>query len=55
MWAREHNCPWDEWICVCAALGRHLDVLKWAREHDSRPWDEWTCAYAAWGRHLGMM
>jgi len=32
-WAREHGCPWDEWVCRLAAGGGHLHVLQWAREH----------------------
>jgi hypothetical protein len=31
MWARQHDCPWNEWACYVAAEGGHLAVLKWAR------------------------
>jgi hypothetical protein len=36
--------------CARAARNGHLEVLKWAREHDC-PWDEITCSLAAWGGH----
>jgi len=45
-WAREHDCPWDEYTGTHAAASGHLEVLKWARERDC-PWDEETCEYAA--------
>jgi hypothetical protein len=32
--------------CSGAAEHGHLEVLKWAREHDC-PWDEGTCVAAA--------
>ena len=53
-WARENDCPWDEWTCACAARGGHLEVLKWARANDC-PWDEETCACAAKGGHLEVL
>jgi hypothetical protein len=34
--------------------GRHLEVLKWARENDC-PWDEETCMGAAWKGHLEVL
>ena len=53
-WAREHDCPWSESTCACAAAGGHLDVLKWAREHDC-PWDEQTCSSAAFSAPLEVL
>ena len=47
-WARENDCPWNEWTCVHAAYGGHLEVLKWLRENDC-PWGERTCKSAAHG------
>jgi len=38
-WARENDCPWDEWTCTFAAEGGHLETLKWARTNGC-PWDE---------------
>jgi hypothetical protein len=32
-WAREHDCPWDEWTCSSAAESAPLEVLQWAMEH----------------------
>ena len=32
-WAREHGGPWGEETCYLSALGGHLAVLQWAREH----------------------
>ena len=37
-WARENDCPWDEYTCRAAAKGGHLETLKWARENGC-PWD----------------
>ena len=45
-WARENDCPWDEWTCANAAKGGHLEVLKWARANDC-PWGEKTRELAA--------
>jgi len=46
-WARENNCPWNEYTCTCAASGGHLETLKWARENNC-PWNEFTCAYGGY-------
>jgi hypothetical protein len=58
-WAKNSGCPW--WstsgahsICLFAARGGHLDVLRWARERHC-PWNEATCCYAAEGGHLEVM
>ena len=40
--------------CFHAALGGHLDVLQWAREHGC-PWNERTCESAALGKHLSVL
>ena len=45
-WARENDCPWNEWTCAGAARGGHLEVLKWLRENGC-PWDDDTRALAA--------
>jgi hypothetical protein len=37
-----------------AAEGGHLEVLRWAREHDC-PWDVATCAAAAEKGHLEVL
>jgi hypothetical protein len=41
-------------ICAFAAGNGHLEVLRWAREHDC-PWSTLTCAYAAEGGHLEVL
>jgi hypothetical protein len=41
-------------ICLFAARGGHLDVLRWARDR-SCPWSEATCCYAAEGGHLEVL
>jgi len=32
-WARERDCPWDDWTCKYAAEEGHLEVLRWAIDH----------------------
>jgi hypothetical protein len=34
-WAREHDCPWDSAISVCAARAGQLEVLQWTRKTDA--------------------
>ena len=51
---RAEKFLWNTLICVYAAWGGHLNVLKWAREHDC-PWNEHTCAEAALGGHFEML
>ena len=41
----------NQTTCEAAALGGHLDILKWARANGC-PWSEETCEEAAWGGHL---
>ena len=53
-WARASGCPWDEYTCLGAAEGGHLEVLQWARTNGC-PWDKWTCSMAARGGHLKML
>ena len=43
---RAENFPWGVSTCGFAALGGHLEVLKWARENGC-PWDEKTRTIAA--------
>ena len=33
------SCPWDRWTCAFAALGGHLELLKWTIENGC-PWDD---------------
>ena len=40
--------------CMNAALGGHLEVLKWARQNGC-PWNEETCWEAAGQGHLEML
>ena len=51
---RAENFPWGVSTCGFAALGGHLEVLKWARENDC-PWDKWTCRCAAGGGQLEVL
>ena len=48
------NFPWDERTCAIAAMGAHLEVLKWAHANDC-PCDFRTCAFAAEGGHLEVL
>ncbi|GFH52669.1 hypothetical protein CTEN210_09145 [Chaetoceros tenuissimus] len=45
-WLREHNIPWNEYVCEYAAMYGNLKALKWARENGC-PWDEDTFNRAA--------
>ena len=42
------------WVCECAAVNGHLDVLRWARENKC-VMNETTCAGAARGGHLDVL
>ena len=44
----------EEYLCVAAARGGHLEELKLLRA-DGVPWDECTCGEAARGGHLDVM
>ena len=52
IWAREHDCPWNELTCAAAAQEGHLDILIWAREHH-RPWCEKNVRIRRCGREPG--
>ena len=55
LWAVANGCPWQlANICETLAGGGHLEVLRWAWEHDA-PWDKWTCTSAALGGHLEVL
>jgi hypothetical protein len=41
VYAHEHDYPWDELTCVCAAHYGHLECLRYVHEHGC-PWDERT-------------
>ena len=45
---------WDADTCTDAALGGHLDSLKYLRSQGC-PWDSDTCANAAFGGHLEVL
>ena len=30
-------CPWDEWVCIHATLGKHLEMLKWVKSNGCPP------------------
>ena len=45
-YAHENGCPWNEEICMFAALHNYLDCLRYAHENGC-PWNEQVCAYAA--------
>jgi len=41
-------CPWDSTLCRRACMGRHWDVLAWARvQVPPCPWDMTVCSRAA--------
>jgi hypothetical protein len=42
-WARASGCPWNEYTCMYAALGGHLEVLQWAHANGC-DWYEWACS-----------
>ena len=54
-WGRDSGCPLTPSVCSSAALGGHLEVLKWLREQMGCPWDESTCGAAARGGHLEVL
>lgn len=53
---REENVEGAFFVTVClnAAAGGHLEVLKWARSKNFY-WDSWTCILAALGGHLEVL
>jgi hypothetical protein len=55
VWAVANGCPRQRAItCETLAEGRHMEVLRWAREHGCC-WDQRTCANAAEGGHLAVL
>ena len=54
-WAKENGCPWEARVCMLAAWGGHLEVLRWAREQHHCPWDARTCASSAYGGQLEVL
>jgi len=54
-WASVHGCPLVAGPCHHAALGGHLEVLRWARRERQCLWDEDTCSFAAQGGHLEVL
>ena len=53
-WARDNGAPWNEYVCIRAAEGGHLQLPQWARANGA-PWCEETCAKAARGGHLQLL
>ena len=45
-WAKENNCPWDEWVFHYSALSGNLETMKWLKENNC-PWDKLTFYYTA--------
>ena len=56
-WARDQDppCPWDASACSAAALGGHLDVVKFLRQDPPCPWNGRTCSSAAKGGRLEIL
>ena len=50
-----NECPIDENACAFAALGGHLEVLKYLREEVKMPWDSRTASSAAFNDHLHIL
>ena len=44
-----------EMVCAYAALGGHLEVLKYLHEEVKAPWDSWTATFAARKGHLHIL
>jgi hypothetical protein len=51
---RRVRVTFDEGLCLAAAKGGQLQVLKWLLENDC-PWDERACSGAAQFGHLGVL
>ena len=45
-WAREHDCPWDSHVCICAANAGQLEVLQWVRENNEVLNEDFARTYA---------
>ena len=50
-----NECPIDVSACASAALGGHLEVLKYLREEVKVPWDSRTASWAAENGHLHIL
>ena len=50
-----NECPIDVSACANAALGGHLEVLKYLREEVKVPWDSRTASWAAENGHLHIL
>ena len=50
----ENGCKWNSDTCYYAALGGHLEVLKWARDNGCE-WGKDTCYFAARNGHLDVL
>ncbi len=51
---RATDIAWDEWTCMRAARGGHIDVLQWVYTNGC-PWDHWTFMGAAQRDDMNMM
>ena len=47
-----NKCHIDWQTCANAAIGGHLEVLKYLHEEVKAPWDSWTATFAARKGHL---
>jgi hypothetical protein len=55
-WMRGAGLEWHAQICIAAAGGGQLGILKWLRSQDPPcPWDEHTCGGAALNGHLAVL
>lgn len=55
-WARSKGCTWDEYTCAAAAMGGHLETLKFLRMgEDKCPWDISICWHAARNGHINIL
>jgi hypothetical protein len=50
-----NECPIDESACACAAIGGHLECLKYLHEEVKAPWGWETAALAASNGHLHIL
>ena len=44
----------DAGLCADAAMGGHIEVLKWLRA-EGCPWDQWTCFFAVHQGHVEIL
>ena len=50
----EQKCPWDNGVCMSAAIVGRTDIIKWAMEH-GRSLDVNVCVHAARVGNLDML